>query len=184
MKGRYMRLKRAPRKRRSKIKRAKRTPKLSTPLASLAKQSLAARDRSLHVIASLRNNPNLAPRRAAKQEGVKLETVKKYFPSAFKKVKGKLRVTKSDRFTETLYLPGRDGSRVPIKTRSSKQRTAAGQYLRDLGRHQRGNRAALKKWKGKSIAGHELVTDERTLRRIEPALSDFALYRAFNGGNA
>jgi hypothetical protein len=73
---------------------------------------------------------------------------------------------------------------VAIKTRSSKDREALGQYLRDLGRYLRGDRDALARWRGRKIAGVELVTDERAIIAIEPALSDFALYRAFSGGTA
>jgi hypothetical protein len=117
---------------------------------------------------------------AAKLYGVKLETVRKYFPSALKRVKGKLQVTKSDRYRETLYLPDAQGHSVAIKTRSSKERSEAGQYLRDIGRALRGDVRALSKWRGKKIAGVELLTDERALAAIEPALSDFSLYRTFN----
>ena len=100
--------------------------------------------------------------------------------SAFTKTSGKLRVTKSDRYAATLYVPGEDGSSVPVKTRSSKDRSALGEYLRDLGRYQRGDRNALKKWKEKKIATFELLTDERTIAAIEPALPEFSLYRVFN----
>ena len=93
-------------------------------------------------------------------------------------------MTKSDRFTVTLFIPDTEGNSVPIETRSSKERTAAGEYLRDIGRYLRGDREALSKWQGKEIADVELVTDERVLAAIEPALSDFSLYRTFNGGNA
>jgi hypothetical protein len=51
-----------------------------------------------------------------------------------------------------------------------------------VGRYMRGNRTALSRWHGKRIAGVELVTDGRTLQSIEPALSDFSLYRSLNGG--
>jgi len=56
------------------------------------------------------------------------------------------------------------------------------QYLRDVGRFFRGHRNALAGWHGKTIAGVQLVTAGRTLVAIEPALSDFSLYRALNGG--
>lgn len=154
------------------------------PLARLSERSYAARDRSLHLIAALRDDPRLSPSRGARREGVKLETAKKYFPSAFKKVNGKLQVTKDDRFTATLYVPDANGNSVPVTTTSWKQRQQLGEYLRDLGRYQRGNRNALKKWQGKKIAGVELLTDPRAIVAIEPALSDFSLYRAFNGGGA
>jgi len=153
-------------------------------ISRLPKRSDAARDRAIHVLAAMRQDSNRSLTNAAKLEGVKPETVKKYFPSALKKSNGKLRVTKSDRYTETLYVPGADGSPVAVKTRSSKDRSELGEYLRDLGRYLRGDRNALSAWHGKKIAGVELLTDERALVAIEPALSDFSLYRTFNTGDA
>ena len=152
------------------------------PVASLPERSQSARDRALHVLAAMRRDPKLSLTHAAKLEGVKRETVRKYFPSALKESKGKLRVTKSDRFTETLFVPDAHGHPVAVTTRSLKERKALSQYLRDVGRYQRGKRDALAPWHGKKIAGVQLVTDGRTLASIEPALSDFSLYRAFNGG--
>lgn len=163
------------------LPRAKRTGKsTSIPLAQLSARSNAARDRSLHVLATMREDRSLSLPHAAKLNGVKPETVKKYFPDAFAKRDGKLRVTKSDRYPETLYLPDAKGNPVALPTRSSKARTAAGKYLSDIGRFYRGDRNALRAWQGKKIAGIELVTDERAILAIEPALSDFSLYRTFN----
>lgn len=163
------------------LPRSKRTGKSrSIPLAQLSARSNAARDRSLHVLATMREDRSLSLPHAAKLNGVKPETVKKYFADAFVKRDGKLRVTKSDRYPETLYLPDREGNPVALPTRSSKARTAAGKYLSDIGRFLYGNRNALKAWQGKKIAGFELVTDERTLLAIEPALSEFSLYRTLH----
>jgi hypothetical protein len=128
----------------------------------------------------MRNDPNLLLGRAARLSGVKPETVRKYFPSALKKAGGRTRVTKSDRFTATLFIPDAQGNSVPIRTRSSKERSDAGLYLRDIGRALRGDIRALSKWRGKKIAGVELLTDERALAAIEPVLSDFSLYRTFS----
>ena len=153
------------------------------PIATLLERSQSARDRGLHVLAAKRRDPNLSLTHAAKLQGVKAETVKKYFSSALKKTNGKFRATKSDRYTATLYVPDADGNSVAVKTRSSKDREALGQYLRDLGRYLRGDRNALSAWQGKKIAGVELLTAGRTITTIEPALSDFSLYRAFNGGS-
>jgi len=153
----------------------------SIPLAQLPKRSYAARDRALHVLADMRHDSSLSFTHAAKLQGVKPETVKKYLPSTLRKSNGRFQATKSDRYTATLYIPDAEGNSVAIKTRSSKDREALGQYLRDLGRYLRGNRNALSAWRGKKIAGVELVTDERAIVEIEPALSDFSLYRAFNG---
>lgn len=154
------------------------------PIASLPERSQSARDRSIHVIAAMRRDPKLSLTHGAKLEGVKPETVKKYLPSALNKANGKFRTTKSDRYTATLYVPDADGNSVAVRTRSSKDREALGQYLRDLGRYLRGDRNALSKWHGKRVAGVELLTAGRRITTIEPALSDFSLYRAFNGGSA
>lgn len=162
----------------------RKTKHRTIPLSRLPQRSLAARDRSLHVLASMRHDPKLSLTHAAKLEGVKPDTLRKYFPSALEKTKGKFRATKSDRYTTALYVPDAYGDSVAIKTRSSKDREALGQYLRDLGRYLRGDREALLRWHGRKIAGVELVTDERAIIAIEPALSDFALYRSFNGGMA
>lgn len=153
-------------------------------LSSLPDRSQSARDRALHVLAAMRHDPNLSLTHAARLQGVKRETIKKYLPSALKKADGKFRATKSDRYTATLYVPDIHGNAVAVKTRSSKEREQLGQYLRDLGRYLRGKRDALAPWHGKRIAGVELVTAGRTIVAIEPALSDFSLYRTFNGGAA
>ena len=112
----------------------------------------------------MRRDPNLSLTHAAKLQGVKAYTVKKYLTSALKESHGKFQVTKSDRYTATLHLPDARGNSVAVKTRSSKDREALSQYLRDLGRYLRGKRDALAAWHGKKIAGVELVTDGRTTR--------------------
>ena len=155
----------------------------SIPISQLSGRSYAARDRSIHVLAAMRRNPKLSLARAAKMEGVKPETVRKYFRSALKRKNGKLKATESDRYTVTLYIPDAHGNSVPVETHSSKEREQLSQYLRDLGRYLRGDRNALAAWRGKKIAAGELVTDGRTITTIEPALSALSLYRAFNGGS-
>jgi hypothetical protein len=151
---------------------------------NLTQKSEISRDRAFHVVAAMRRDPNLSLSRAAKLEGVKPETVKKYLSSSLRKVAGKFAATKSDRHAATLYIPDKHGNPVPLPTRSSKDRKQASNYLRDLGRYKRGQKNALAKWYGKKIAGVTLVTDGRTIVAIEPALSEFSLYRALNGGAA
>jgi hypothetical protein len=163
---------------------AKRKHRRKLSNAKLSQRSQSAHDRSLHVLAAMRRDPKLSLTHAAKLEGVKRETVKRYFPSALKQVHGKFRVTKSDRNTATLYIPDAHGNSIPVNTRSSQDRKALSRYLRDLGRYLRGSRNALVPWHGKQIAGVPLVTAGRTIVAIEPALSEFSLYRAFNGGAA
>jgi hypothetical protein len=153
-------------------------------VSHMPERSLSARNRGLHVLAAMRHDPSLSLSHAAKLQGVKGATIKKYFPSALRKLNGKFRVAKSDRYTATLYIPDSQGNAIPVKTHTSREREELGKYLRDLGRYLRGNRDALEKWHGKTIGGIELVTEKRTIIDIEQPLSDFSLYRAFNGGVA
>ena len=160
---------------------SRRQRRLST--GGLPERSAAARDRALHVLAAMRQDRTLSLTHAARLQGVKGETIKKYFPSALNKTNGTFRVTKSDRYAATLYIPDIRGNSIAVNTRSSRQREQLSKYLRDLGRYLRGNRDALVPWQGKTITGVELVTSGRAIVAIEPALSDFSIYRAFNGGN-
>lgn len=146
----------------------------------LSERSQFARDRAFHVVAAMRRDSNLSLTRAAKLQGIKTATVKKYFPVALKVSNGKFRATKGDRYSATLYVPDSNGNSVPVKTHSSKEREQVSRYLRDLGRYLRGDRDALLVWHGKKIGGVELVTDRRNVVAIEPALSDFSIYRTLN----
>jgi len=165
-----------------KVDSGKRTLVISR--GQLSERSQSARDRAFHVLSAMRRDPNLSLTHAAQLIGVRTNTVKKYLPSAIKKAKGRFQVTKSDRYTATLYVPDALGNAIAVKTHSSKEREQLSRYLRDLGRYLRGQRDALAQWQGKQIAGIEVVTAGRTIETIEPALSDFSLYRTFNGGAA
>src|SRR5208283_2655379 len=103
------------------------------PIASLPQRSQAARDRALHVLAAMRRDPKLSLTHAAKLQGVKADTVKKYLASALKESQGKFQVTKSDRYAATLHVPDARGNSVAVKTHSSKDREALSQDLRDMG---------------------------------------------------
>jgi hypothetical protein len=171
-------------KRRSRTKQRPSERVHNLSVSNMRERSQLARDRGLHALAAMRHDPGLSLTHAGKLNGVKAETIKKYFPAALKKLKGKFRVAKSDRYRATLYVPDVDGNSIPVKTRSSREREELSKYLRDLGRYLRGKREVLAKWRGRKIGGVELVTAGRTIVDIEPALSDFSLYRAFNGGVA
>lgn len=154
----------------------------AVPLAKLPRRSAQARTNALHVLSEMRRNAKSKLSAASRSFGVKPSVVKKYFGSSLDKVNGHWRVSKSDRFRETMYVPDMRGNSVPIHTKSSKERALVSAYLRDVGRFLRGNKHAIAKWHGKRIAGAELVTASRTLIGIESQLSDFSIYNAFNGG--
>jgi hypothetical protein len=165
-----------------KKRQSSRSPRKEISIAGLSKRSEDARDRAMHAIAWKRRNPRKSFTYAAKLHGIKPATIKKHFPSALRKVKGRLQVATADRYSATLYVPDANGNSVPVHTRSSKDRKALSRYLRDLGRYLRGKRNALAPWRGKTVAGVELVTSGEVLVSIEPALSEFSLYRSTNGG--
>jgi hypothetical protein len=146
----------------------------------LPERSRLARDRSEKAIRFALDNPDVPMTRVAKLHRVKVATIKDYFELI--KVNGRLRVRTSGRKSLTVYLPDQHGDPVPLDSPSRRERKQASDYLRDVGRYLGGNRTALSKWRGKRIAGVELVTDGQTLVAMEPALSDFSLYRALNGG--
>jgi hypothetical protein len=179
-----LKMKRHKPKSREKSKRVQDRNRQSKPirLAKLPKRSAQARTNALHVLSEMRRNPKLKLSAAARSFGVKPSVVKKYFRSSLEKVNGHWRVHKSDRFRETMYLPDREGNSVPVSTRSSKERKKVSKVLRDIGRFYRGDKRAMNKWRGKRIAGVEVITDPRTLVSIESQLSDFSIYNAFNGG--
>jgi len=154
------------------------------PISQLSERSFAARDRSLHVLAAMRHDPKLSLTRAANLQGVKRETVKKYFSSALTQSGGRFRVTKSDRFIAFLNLPDEQGTLVMRKFHSSKERREAHAFLGDLNRFQRGRLTTLERWRNVRLGGEGLLTDPRTIKATEPVLSDFSLYRTFNGGAA
>jgi len=64
------------------------TPRLPNQRLSNSKRSHAARERALQTLKAMRHGPKLSLISAAKLEGVRQETVKKYIPSALKKRKG------------------------------------------------------------------------------------------------
>lgn len=169
-------------KRRNRTKQRPRRRVHNLSVSNMGERSQLARDRGLHALAAMRHDPSLSLTHAGRLYGVKGETIKKYFPSALRKLNGKFRVKKSDRYSATLFVPDANGNSVPVHTRSSKDRKALSRYLRDLGRYLSGKRNALAPWRGKTIAGVELITSADVIVLLEPALSEFSLYRSTNGG--
>jgi hypothetical protein len=171
----------------NKVPRSKRADKprsraKSVPLSSLPRRSSDARTKALHVKAAMVRDPRLSRSQAAKAEGVSVRSIQRYLPSGFKKVGGRWRARKFDRFREIMYVPDAHGNPVPVPTKNSKQRAQVSAFLRDIGRFYRGDKTALAGWHGKRIAGVELVTSSHTLKSVEAQLSDFAIYSTFNGG--
>jgi hypothetical protein len=150
----------------------------------LSKRSLAARDRSIHALADIRRG--VPPVQALRGNGVTLRTFKKYAGSAIRQDRrgGRIGVTKSDRLVRYMQLPGLNGP-IDIEVRGSKEASRAAKYKAAVNRFLGGDLKALRAWRGKKIAGVELITDPETLKGLaKDELLPYALYRSFSGGGA
>jgi hypothetical protein len=154
------------------------------PASQLSERSFSARERSQHALVDMRHG--VSPSQAARDNGVTLRTLKKYVGSALVQGRsgGRIRVRKSDRLVRYLQLPGLHGP-VDVDAQGSKEATRAARYKAAINRFLRGDLKALAPWKGKKIAGVELITDGGTLKRLaHDELLPYSLYRSLSGGRA
>jgi len=174
---------RSGREQTSKSKRRKRTEGRTAP-SRRPQRSNAARERSLKALWAMRQGDTLS--KAARDNGVSIRTVKRYVGSALVQGRpgGRIRATKSDKLVRYLQIPGLDGPRE-INVRGSRTASEFAKYKASINRLLAGDRNAMARWRGKKIAGIELVTDPKIL--IAQARKDILpqpLYRQFSGGAA
>lgn len=149
-----------------------------------SKRSLAAQDRSFHALADARHGVPLS--QALRDNGVTLRTFKKYLGSEIRQSRpgGRISVTKTDRHIRDLQLPGLQGP-IALDAHGWAEARRAARYKAAVNRFLAGDLKALKRWKGKKIAGVQLITDPETLKRLaQDDLLPYALYRSFSGGAA
>jgi hypothetical protein len=123
---------------------------------------------------------------AARDNGVTARTIKQYVGSALVQDRpgGRIRPTKSDRFVYYLQIPGPHGP-IEIKAHGSKEAADAARYMSAVNRFLRGNLNALAPWRGKKIAGVQLITDRQGLKGLaKDELLPYSLYRSLSGGAA
>src|SRR5450755_4336980 len=136
----------------------------STPaLAELTSRSHEARNRALHALTAIRHGASLAE--AAKAESVSQRTIQKYVGSALRQdhVGGRIRAVPRDRFTRYLQIPGPDGP-VQVTVKGSKEATDLAAYVTARAAFLRsGDESLLRRFDGKKIGGHALVTDSKIL---------------------
>jgi hypothetical protein len=155
--------------------------KRRTTSSKAEQQTSAARDRAFKVLAAMRDGESFS--RAARDNGVTIRTVKRYVRSALVQDRpgGRIRATKSDRLTRYLQIPGPNGPR-DITVRGSKTASKFANYKTSINRLLRGDRHALDKWRGKKIAGIELVTDPQVLvDQARKEILPYSLYRSLSG---
>jgi hypothetical protein len=154
-----------PRKRKPQVfKRSPKSRNRSTPaLAELTAGSHEARNRALHALTAIRHGASLAE--AAKAEGVSQRTIRKYVGSALRQdhAGGRIRAVPRDRFTYYLQIPGPDGP-IQVTAKGSKEATELGAYVNARAAFLRsGDESTLRRFQGKKIGGHALVTDPKLL---------------------
>jgi hypothetical protein len=145
----------------------------------------AARDRALKVLWAMRQGESLS--KAAQDNRVTVRTVKRYVGSALIQDRpgGRIRATKNDRLVRYLQIPGSDGRPRDINVRGSNAAGEFASYKADINRLLRGDRHAMEKWHGRSIAQIELVTDPKTLiDQARKEILPYSLYRTLSGGAA
>ena len=147
-----------------------------------SKREMLARNRALNALADMRDGASIS--RAARENSVSPRTIKRYAGAALLQHRpgGRIRATKSDRLVRYLQIPGPHGP-IDITTHGSEEATEAAKYKAAVNRFLRGEPNALAPWRGKKIAGVELITDVRTLKNLaQKELLPYSLYRSFSGG--
>lgn len=121
--------------------------------------------------------------RAARENGISLRTLKQQAGPALVQDRpgGRFRAIQRDPLLRPLQIPGKHGP-VEIDVGLSAARKFA-RYKADVNRALAGDPKALAKWRGKKIAGVELVTDVKVLAdQADKGLLPYALYRSLSGG--
>jgi len=163
-------------------------PKSNSPAraktTSRARHEKDARKRALRVLAQARRGQSLA--KAARAARIKPATVRKYLPNQFHQAApGKpWKPISSDRLSAVMNIVTPTGP-IGIPVRGSKERSLLGRYniaLRNWRNAKPGAEAALAAFKGKRVAGQELITEVRLLAVLEDAQQiDFdELYSSFS----
>jgi hypothetical protein len=129
-----------------------------------------ARNRALHVLSRMRRT-GATLTAASREEHIDPRTVKKYVATDLRRLKkGKQTVpTKSDRRRRRMLIPTALGT-TPVIVSGSRKASLLGRYMSAVGQYLRtGNTQGLSAFKGKSIGGHDLITDPEILNVLAQA---------------
>jgi hypothetical protein len=142
------------------------------------------RQRALGALTDMRHGASLS--QATRNNGITIRTMKRYVGSELVQDRpgGGIRATRNDRILRYLQLPGVDGP-VEITARGSKEAREAARYKAAVSRFLAGESNALAPWRGKKIAGVQLITDKEILKSLaHKDLLPYSLYRSLSGGAA
>lgn len=135
----------------------------------------APKDKAFHVLSDMRRNPELRFTQAARNREIDPRIVRKLLPSAFQKdSSGRVRARTSDRYRQTLYIPGpKPNLKIEVQTKSSKERQIIGCWMDALNAAGRGDFSKMKKFPRKQvIGGVRLKTGTQEIQRILAAMAE------------
>jgi hypothetical protein len=123
------------------------------------------------------------PRHAARIIGIPFRKVERYVSSAFfRDRKGRIQVTPADRLPRRMWLPTALGDQ-PIVVRGSRKASLLAAYRVAV---LTGNETELQRFKGKRVAGYELITDVDTIQALldAGAIDPVEMYAPIPAGGA
>lgn len=127
-----------------------------------------ARVRALAAINRVRRGKSPTVSAAAKAERTTVATIRRWLPATLRRDRaGRLRVKTSDRYAARVEILTDDGV-VEVTARSSRERQLAGRHRSVRGRVLRGELppTALAEFRGKTVGGHELLSDPDRLTTL------------------
>jgi hypothetical protein len=109
---------------------------------------------------------------AARAEGTTLEAIRFWFPDAITQDEpgGPIGVKAADRYAAKVQILTNEGA-ISVTARGSRQRELAGRHRATVLRVLRGQESpsALEEFRGKTVGGHELVSDFELLSSLAQA---------------
>lgn len=118
---------------------------------------------------SLARREHFDIRLAARVEGTRVSTIRRYAPSALEKRNGKYRVKPYDRIPRTLTVIDSRGMR-PLSVRSSRSASKIARYLNAVRTFiYKGDDSVLAPFRGEKIAGYRFVTNVGRLKQLADA---------------
>jgi hypothetical protein len=163
-----------------KARARKRSDKIT--LSKLPARSREARQRAIRALAAIRRGMSIS--HAARENQVTPRTIKRYAGSALVQARrgGRIRAAKNDHIVRPLTVAGPRGP-IDIDVNSLKTASEFAKYKAAVNRWLEGDANALADWRGKRIAGIDLVTDGKLLKELaDKDLLPYSLYRSVSGG--
>jgi DNA-binding CsgD family transcriptional regulator len=138
----------------------------SVPVSQLSARGYSVYKRALKVLSLVREGQSLIS--ASRRVGISPSTVLSLLPGDFYRPRGGNRYvpSKSDRHIRLINLILSDGKEHTLRVRGSRQAKLASDYSNAFQRYLAGDTLALRPFRGKTIAGHTLLTDPKKIKEL------------------